>query len=115
MKKETKICQFCGKEYTRPDNVTLSNWGKRKFCSMKCAALAKQARAERIFLPKKCEHCGKELAKRENEHNNAYERRRFCNQSCATRHKHSGSEKNKKRTFNIYINKMSDVMRHLDK
>lgn len=35
----TKICEFCGKEYSRPDCMSHIRWVERKVCSTKCGGL----------------------------------------------------------------------------
>jgi len=37
-----KVCLNCGNEFNRPGNYSNKEWGKRKFCSVKCSSEGKR-------------------------------------------------------------------------
>ena len=51
---ETKICQYCGVEYT-------PSYSKQKYCSNKCASIVRANKCKANRIVKKCEVCGKEM------------------------------------------------------
>jgi hypothetical protein len=69
----TKPCEHCGKVIERPVNLSVWNWGRRRFCSVSCArrhAVITQpdktgrGRAQRMFPDRPCEVCGRAPAGR---------------------------------------------------
>lgn len=52
---ETKTCQKCGKEFSKPSSSSYEAWNKRIYCSRRCYL---QKRSEKVkYIP--CQNCGK--------------------------------------------------------
>ena len=111
MKKETKICEFCGKEFERPPNITKKRWESRKYCERKCADMANKGE---LIAEKKCKGCGKIMLPKKEDTKYSFMRRQYCSISCSRKHV-TPTEPTPPRTFTIFVNYMSDVMHHRDK
>lgn len=78
MKPVTKVCQYCGKEYT----TTYSSASRSKFCSNKCRAAARR-KSGVDNIAKICENCGKPFIA------NKYASVKYCPEcSFAITHRH---------------------------
>lgn len=83
--KESKICEWCNKEFFRK-NQTDKNWAKIRFCSKGCAT---RGNYERIVL-KNCANCGSVIKPREGQSPSSYKRQKFCSSSCSVKSTKSG-------------------------
>ena len=88
---DTKICEQCGKEYTRTRHETPVRWAQRKYCSKVCAGTAKrEAPRPMAAREKTCLHCGATFSRRLGEQACNYNKRAYCSKSCARSKPHSG-------------------------
>lgn len=75
----TKKCEYCGREFTKPDNLSLPQWAKRRFHSRACAQAANRKPKE----TKVCEGCGEVFERQPNTGDANWAGRKYHNLDCA--------------------------------
>jgi len=80
-----KICDSCGSFFTPREGETPGGWKRRKYCSKKCAGLAKVPDDRR---QKVCENCNEKFYFQGNCSAAQWTDRKFCSNSCASAYTH---------------------------
>jgi hypothetical protein len=76
---ETKVCEGCGKTFSRTTKGRLQRWINRRYCTPTCGVkdLGGKPKTGRICLA-----CRKPLVQHSNENPSAFNRRKFCSRDC---------------------------------
>lgn len=78
----------CAKTFPRRNHEDETSWGSRRYCSLECAAAARQLNrfADRILAEKPCARpgCDKPAKQRRNESPSSFELRKYCSHECST-------------------------------
>ncbi len=74
IKTNPKTCEHCGKQFVRLPRRSISQWGKRRYCSHACLHTARKP------LPVPCLHCGQMIIRKQARPERT---KRFCNSTCA--------------------------------
>ena len=97
---DTKICEQCGKEYTRKRDESHYTWERRICCSLSCAGqratVKRLVQDTAVYPPKTCPQCGQQFYKPTNMPPSAWKRRTYCGAAC-------GKQKHRSIT-NRYVN-----------
>lgn len=124
IKNKTKQCQTCGKDFEKPYNCSVKEWGYRKYCSNSCANKATGLNNGKLYVKGRkpwhagkklpqlsvensphweggevelvCEYCGENFSVRQYRKNDA----KYCSLEC----KHKG--------FNRGLSTKNDLIRH---
>lgn len=78
------ICQTCRTPFARGEAEPPAKWGKRRFCSERCAQEIRQKIRFEGEGPatKTCEHCGGTAVQRPTESPATFVTRKFCSREC---------------------------------
>lgn len=77
----TKICQYCGKEWTKTYLTSRSTFAKQKYCSRLCA----DKRHNKGKNIKKCLICTKEFIRKGRRNLNWWANAKYCSQDCSAK------------------------------
>lgn len=79
---DTKICETCGREFSRPSWSSGQKWARQRFCGVTCANRASAASRRLKPETKHCETCGTEFPRPPRYPAKLWTSRRFCSQKC---------------------------------